>query len=166
MALRIDNSIAVPAVGETGPRSALAEPCVLDGGALLLETPDLEHRLPSLQHNRSSAERSRVLRHLFGSQEAGWAFHLDAYDETRFRQVLTALGFAVEGVKHTQCHGLANVWVLARKRPMDRRQQMAAAGSLLDEAMVDGSAIERRLRGIWQEQLEGVFQPSMSCARL
>lgn len=133
---------------------------------MLLETSDLEHSLPSLLRNRSFAERSRVLRHLFGSQEAGWALHLDAYDETRFRRVLSVLGFGVEGVKHTQCHGLANVWVLARKIPIDRKQQMAAAGALLDEAMVDDSAIERRLRKVWQEQLEGVFQPSMSCARL
>lgn len=133
-----------------------------EGGVLLLETPDLEHSLPSLLPGRSALERSRVLRHLFGSQEAAWALHMDAYDEARFRRVLGAIGFAVEGVGHTRCHGLANIRVLATRMPRRREEQMAAAEALLDEAMVDDSVTERRLRAVWEQQLIGSV-PRATC---
>ncbi len=128
---------------------------LVEGGTLLLETPDLEHSLKSLLPQQAPALRSKVLRHLFGSQEASWALHLEAYDEARFRHILPALGFEVERVSHAQWQGLANVSVQARKAPIDPAQQHAAASSLLDEAMVDRSPSELRLREVWQEQLGG-----------
>lgn len=63
-------------------------------GVLWIETPDFE--------------RSRNIdlwdsdRHLYGSQEAEWAFHRDGWWEEKFRKVLPEIGFEIQEVKLTK----------------------------------------------------------------
>ena len=126
-----------------------------EGGELLLETPDLEASLASLGPLVSPEERTRVLRHLFGTQEASWALHLDAYDEARFRHILPMLGFEVIEASHSEWNGIHNITVRARKTARSRTEQLEAVRSLLDEPMIDSSITEQRLREVWQRQFEG-----------
>lgn len=124
-----------------------------DGGRLVLETPDLEGSLHALRPGQPPGLRSKVLRHLFGSQEAAWAFHVDAYDEERFRHMLPRLGFDVEHVERAEWQDLANITVTCRKRAVPEDARRAAAVELLAEALVDHSSSELRLHEVWQNQL-------------
>lgn len=64
------------------------------GGLLRIETPDVMASAWALvSPMTSSGARHQILRHLFGSHEAGWAAHWDGWYEDRFKDTLTALGF-------------------------------------------------------------------------
>jgi hypothetical protein len=62
------------------------------GGVLTLETPDFERCVVDFA-DRPLEDQSLILRHLFGSQEAAWAHHLDGWSPRRFREVLAHLGY-------------------------------------------------------------------------
>lgn len=62
------------------------------GGLLVVETPDFEESVKKFL--KGDMEDKFVLaRHIFGSEEAGWAFHKDFWSEDKFRYVLTQLGY-------------------------------------------------------------------------
>ena len=64
------------------------------GGLLRIETPDVMASAWALiSPLTSSSKRYQIVRHLFGSHEAGWAAHWDGWYKDRFRHTLTALGF-------------------------------------------------------------------------
>lgn len=64
------------------------------GGLLRIETPDVMASAWALiSPLTSSGTRHQIVRHLFGSHEAGWAAHWDGWYKDRFRLTLTALGF-------------------------------------------------------------------------
>ena len=60
------------------------------GGRLIVETPDLQR---SCSYFMSMPEKINI--HLYGSQEADWAFHKDGWWEEKFRKVLPQIGFTV-----------------------------------------------------------------------
>lgn len=69
-------------------------------GLLHLETPDFTSSVSSYIH--SGLKRKFELgRHIFGSQEAPWAYHLDFWDKQKFEFVLQKLGFT--DVRVRQC---------------------------------------------------------------
>jgi hypothetical protein len=64
------------------------------GGLLHIETPDFQSSIyrfvsPFVSYD----EREQILRHLFGSHEAHWAVHYDAWYEARYKKILLALGY-------------------------------------------------------------------------
>lgn len=61
-------------------------------GLLVVETPDFEE---SAKKFLASPTESQFVfaRHIFGSQEADWAVHKDFWSESKFRYVLSRLGF-------------------------------------------------------------------------
>jgi len=62
------------------------------GGLLVVETPDFEES--AKKFIRGSEDEQFVLaRHMFGSQEAGWAYHKDFWSENKFHLVLSRLGY-------------------------------------------------------------------------
>lgn len=62
------------------------------GGVLVVETPDFEESAKKFV--ASSIDEQFVLaRHIFGSHEAGWAYHKDFWSENKYRTVLGALGY-------------------------------------------------------------------------
>lgn len=64
------------------------------GGTLHIETPDFD---TGIWYYAFSGYKTRmeVGRHLFGSQEAAWALHLDFWGKRKFKHVLAKLGFRV-----------------------------------------------------------------------
>lgn len=63
-------------------------------GLLRIETPDFQSSIYRfVSPFVSFDEREQILRHLFGSHEAHWAVHYDAWYEARYRKVLTSLGY-------------------------------------------------------------------------
>lgn len=61
-------------------------------GILRIETPDF-NRCISLFRISNFYERMQLTRHIFGSQEAEWAYHLDGWGEQKFKFFLKKIGF-------------------------------------------------------------------------
>lgn len=62
------------------------------GGLLVVETPDFEESAKKFVG--ANIEDQFVLgRHIFGSHEAGWAYHKDFWSEPKYRYVLDKIGF-------------------------------------------------------------------------
>ncbi len=62
------------------------------GGKLVLETPDFETTVKKFA-TADLKTQFKIARHIFGSQESPWAFHLDYWGEKKFRYILDKLGF-------------------------------------------------------------------------
>jgi hypothetical protein len=123
------------------------------GGSLVIETPDFERCIEGFQA-RSFAEQSLILRHIFGSQEALWAEHLDGWSATRFRHVLSRLGYVDVKTRETTSDPaglLINVIVTARKAPASRDERSEAALDLLRLSMNGTNATEERIAERWSE---------------
>ena len=62
------------------------------GGLLVVETPDFEESAKKFL--KANPEEQLVFsRHIYGSEEASWATHKDHWSETKYRYVLSRLGF-------------------------------------------------------------------------
>ncbi len=62
------------------------------GGMLHVETPDFEESAKKFV-NAPLDEQFMLGRHIFGSHEASWAYHMDFWSEPKYRYVLRELGF-------------------------------------------------------------------------
>lgn len=62
------------------------------GGLLVIETPDFEESARKFLQ-RELDDQFKLGRHIFGSHETDWAYHLDFWHEAKFRYVLSELGY-------------------------------------------------------------------------
>lgn len=62
------------------------------GGLLHVETPDFEESAKKFLKGNLD-DQFQLARHIFGSHEAGWAYHKDFWSENKFRFVLRELGY-------------------------------------------------------------------------
>jgi hypothetical protein len=63
------------------------------GGVLVIETPDFTTSAAFFVGSSSTKRRFELARHIYGSQEAGWADHKDFWDKYKFPFVLKKFGF-------------------------------------------------------------------------
>lgn len=63
------------------------------GGLLVIETPDFTTSAAMFLASHSMKRRFELARHIYGSQEAGWADHKDYWDKQKFSFVLGKTGF-------------------------------------------------------------------------
>lgn len=63
------------------------------GGLLVVETPDFTTSAQFFLASFSLKRKFQLARHIFGSQEAGWAEHKDYWDKGKFSFVFKKLGF-------------------------------------------------------------------------
>jgi predicted SAM-dependent methyltransferase len=126
-----------------------------DGGRLVMETPDFERSVRAFLRPVARGDRGTILRHVFGSHEAGWAVHWDGWYPDRYRRVLEALGYGSLEFEHAKWRGTYNVTVDARREGglRDREQQYAVAEEILRESLVDESETELRLLAEWTRRL-------------
>jgi hypothetical protein len=128
------------------------------GGYVTIETPDFEACIDGYRE-RSLGEQSLILRHIFGSQEAPWAQHMDGWSQARFRHVLGELGFTKISTSPTLSdkRGLLVNIVVEAHRPKvggpDREAQVRKACDILRESMNGTAASEQRLFARWQARL-------------
>jgi hypothetical protein len=131
------------------------------GGVLTLETPDFEACIERYGQ-ATTEERTVILRHVFGSQEAPWAHHRDGWSEPRFRRVLGALGYQVVDCRagaSDEAGLLRNVTVRARKprAPVARPAREEAAHALLAESTNGSAASELELLDGWRRRLDATL---------
>jgi hypothetical protein len=120
-------------------------------GLLVIETPDFERCARALFMPWRRRRRGVLLRHIFGSHEAGWAVHQDGWYEGKFRKHLKALGYERPKFSRHYWRGTYNITVTARKgdRKLDRATREAAAQNLLRDSLVDKSESELRMLEVW-----------------
>jgi glycosyltransferase involved in cell wall biosynthesis/predicted SAM-dependent methyltransferase len=125
------------------------------GGELVIETPDFRRCAEEFVRSNSPAEQQKLIRHLFGSQEASWAVHYDGWHQAKFQSTLTALGFQDLRFTHSEWQGTHNITVRARKLEpfLSRQEQERAAESILRAYLVDDSATEQHMLKVWTAQL-------------
>lgn len=124
------------------------------GGRLVIETPDFMACARKITANEAPSEENlRLLRHIFGSHEAFWAYHLDGWYPEKFEYMLSALGFQHIRCISTEYKGLFNVTVHAEKlSPCRTKPELYhAAEQLLANQLVDDS--EQDLLAVWKRQL-------------
>lgn len=95
------------------------------GGIIRIETPDMEGmcRVFTEQPKRLWGPRELIDIAIYGSQEAGWAFHKNSWWKEKFEEILPQIGFKITATKHI--HGnvrykgvkyrLPYIWVEAIK---------------------------------------------------
>lgn len=132
---------------------------LVDGGRLLIETPDFERSARAFARRIARGDRGTTLRHVFGSHEAGWAVHWDGWYAERYRSVLGALGFGSLKFERASWRGTYNITVRARREGglRDREDQLATAEELLRDSLVDDSDSELRLHAEWTRRLRGAL---------
>lgn len=126
------------------------------GGRLHIETPDLDGCARQLVSDLPFAVKQVVIRHCFGSQEAGWANHYDGWTAERYRHVLAQFGFGVQTKNWSWPHPphLANVEAFATKiRSLSRTELLAAADGILSEYMTVDVPSERGMCDVWRKAM-------------
>lgn len=128
-----------------------------EGGLLVIETPDFEASARRFAKRRFRKQRGAIVRHVFGSQEASWAFHADGWYEEKFREVLGRLGYEVTAAERSSWKATDNITVTAAKPPppwLSREELTARAGGILRGSLVDETSSEVRLHEIWLRSLD------------
>jgi len=122
-----------------------------NGGVLRIEVPDLLRTGMSALNPFSSPRSYGVaVRHLFGSHEADWAAHREAYTGRKLRSLLNRYGFSVEQMERSQWRGTYNIDVIARKKKtLDKMACAEAARDYLRDFLLDDSDTEARLLNVW-----------------
>lgn len=86
------------------------------GGLLRIETPDANACFKQmLSPFLDFVSKQQVMRHLFGSHEASWAFHFDGWYEEKFKVTLSKLGYCDMSAVKTKREILRNIEVSAIK---------------------------------------------------
>lgn len=126
-----------------------------EGGVFRVETPDLEGCIRRiLDPSVSMATKMLILRHIFGSHEAFWAYHLDGWYREKFEYVLTRLGFTDLRYAYSEHHNLDSITVWARKRrPFKAAVELReACEGILKLGLVD-EEVERSMYETWISKL-------------
>ncbi len=135
------------------------------GGLLRIEVPDFDRTARAVL-NPFSSDKARFvgLRHIFGSQEASWAFHMEGWSAKRLSRVLTHFGYDIQKVDRNAYQGTYNIDVYALKtsQPRTRETFEQAAQEWLAHSTVDNSETEKRMLNVWMQQLTDQLQRSWS----
>jgi len=125
------------------------------GGKLHIETPDLIGSAKTLLLDTSWSVKMGVVRHLAGSHEAKWAYHIDQWFPERFEHTLRKLGFdpvQTQSVSWQHEPFLSNVHAIAWKaQELTISELIRVAEELLWESTV--SKTEKLLYELWCKQL-------------
>ena len=127
-----------------------------EDGGLIIEVPDFEQSAGQiLSKGLSTQQKMVILRHIFGSHEAEWAFHRDGWYRDKFDLVLHALGFSDLHFRFSGYRDTSNITVCAKKcRPFRTPSQLRdAIYTLLQHSLVDDSEMEQRLLKLWIDKL-------------
>jgi FkbM family methyltransferase len=133
------------------------------GGRLHLETPDLDGCAHQLVSEIPFAVKQVVIRHCFGSQEAGWANHYDGWTAERYQHVLSRFGFNVQTKNWSWPHPphLANVEAVAtKKQNLSRSELLAVADEILSEYMTVDVPSERGMCEVWCQAMRDFLAAS------
>ena len=86
------------------------------GGSIVIATPNLPKAAKRASSRMASIEeRMGALRHIFGSQEAGWAYHLDGWSRWKWELILPQFGFGSLRFREYSSNKMDHIVVKATK---------------------------------------------------
>jgi len=86
------------------------------GGSIVIATPNLPKAAKRANSRKASLdERMAALRHIFGSQEADWAYHLDGWARWKWELILPKLGFGSLRFREYSTNKMDHIVVKATK---------------------------------------------------
>ncbi len=131
------------------------------GGCIWIETPDFDGSARAvLDASLPFADKAVSLRHLFGSHEASWAYHLEGWNDERFRHTLQGLGYADVAIEHGTYKSIYNVTAKAGRGSVPSpAAQRARVEELLRESLVDDSSTELTLLRVWMRVFDELSPP-------
>jgi len=138
---------------------------LIDGGRLHIEVPDLYRSCLTIVNPLSSFHRKAITeRHLFGSHEASWAIHYEAYTADLLSGMMRAFGFKLIKSRHISWRGIYSIELIAVKirsfnDPADSRE---AARQYLTNFLVDSSKDELTLLDAWLSMFDEQMHRGLS----
>jgi len=128
---------------------------LVEEGQIIIEVPDFNRCARRILNPFISwNNKASTMRHLFGSHEADWAYHLTSWNRQRFKHTLGILGFEVIGFHYSRWKSCYNLTVKARKLvSLSKNELEKRAIPLLRESMVDDSSSENRILEVWKKRL-------------
>lgn len=131
-----------------------------DNGTLFIETPDFGEAIKQLQDNSYTyLQKQVIMRHIFGSHEAHWAFHYDGWSKEKYEHILPKLGFTITAIKQEQYLVLKNIIINAKKtNALSKEVLKQICHTILAESMVNQSASECTLHAIWCTEFDRAFE--------
>jgi FkbM family methyltransferase len=134
-----------------------------NSGELVIETPDFNKAIKRYLKSSSKKSQETILRHIFGSQEAGWALHKDGWSAKKFTLFLEALGYEIQKIDHISWNIIDNVTIKAIKKDQKSLKELkATAKDLLKLSMVDESESEILMCEGWYNQFETALNKMLS----
>ncbi len=134
------------------------------GATLFIETPDFEESMQLLIDSRYSyADKQKIMRHVFGSHEAFWAYHYDGWYEEKFRHILNNMGFEIKEAKKGAYLLTRNITIIAQKtRHYSPQELRHRAHELLKEHMIIQCPDETKMWQVWCTEFDNHFLPFIS----
>lgn len=133
------------------------------GGKLRIETPDIEGCAKIIASTAPFNQKQAIIRHLFGSHEAKWAYHLDGWSAEKFKVILTKFGFEIitRTWQWQKYPYLPNVEVVSTKvKNLTRQELIEKAKEILYDYIVDDKAeSELNIYNIWVNELSDLLKP-------
>jgi hypothetical protein len=132
------------------------------GGTLRIEVPDFDRTAKRVLSSRTSEKmRGVALRHIFGSQEAPWALHLEGWSGKRLERTANAFGFDASRRRKNRYKGTFNVdYSFRRTRELTAGEARSAAAELLSNYLVGN---ETTMLDVWMavydEQVKKCWPP-------
>ncbi len=124
-------------------------------GEIVIETPDFEGITQRYLETSSFSTRQVIIRHLFGSHEASWAYHYDGWSHDKFAYILSELGFRLEDSHRYSWNNLDNIIIKARKaRILTLEQIKQTAYAILQLSCVDRSESEYKMWQGWCQEFD------------
>ena len=127
------------------------------GGRLYIEVPDLRKMAKILSSSFTGMKARAVAeRHLYGSHEAHWAAHYEAYDSKIMKVLLQTFGFNVTKIKDSYWKGIWNLHVFAVRNEEDftKEKILKSAREYFKLFLVDNSEGELKMLDVWMTDFE------------
>ena len=122
------------------------------GGSLRVEVPDFTRTALAMLNPASGFRADCVgARHLFGSNEAAWATHLEGWTSRRLSLILRTLGYRVVRTRHNHWRRTHNLEVFAERLSGDLSYDEARdrVQAFLARFLVDQSPSESAILHVW-----------------
>ena len=135
-------------------------------GTVRIEVPDFSRSARAVLSPFSSRRARLVaMRHIFGSQEAGWAFHHGGYTPECLRDLVSRCGLRVRKVRRAAWRGTYNVEIIAAKSGggVPRHRWREVVVEYLSLFLVDRGESESRLLDVWLRECDEQFRKSGVC---
>jgi predicted SAM-dependent methyltransferase len=130
---------------------------LLPKGLMVIDVPDVAALASALTHG-SLEKKFKVMRYLYGSQEAPWAYHVNGWTSDMLIHVLREIGYSCPntvayGVPDDECPNCGVCVTMTKTGSPSPEEIHGRLGSMLSLYANGDTDFERRLTEHWRSQL-------------